>query len=89
MSDTEKALTRYGREIETRNKLEQSTQSRREAVRLAQELLDAGEVDYLAVLDAQRELTSIEDSLVVSETDTITKLISLYTALGGGWVLLD
>lgn len=89
LSDTEKALTRYGREIETRNKLEQSTQSRREAVRLAQELLDAGEVDYLAVLDAQRELTSIEDSLVVSETDTITKLISLYTALGGGWVLLD
>lgn len=85
LSDTEKALTRYGREIETRNKLEQSTQSRKEAVNLAQNLLDAGEVDYLSVLDAQRELTSSEDSLVTSETATITKLISLYSALGGGW----
>jgi len=85
LSDTEKALTRYGREIETRSKLAQSVQSKREAVNIAQELLDAGEVDYLSVLDAQRELTSSEDSLVTSETDTITKLISLYTALGGGW----
>lgn len=83
--DAEKALTRYGHETETFNKLQQSTQSRREAVALAQELLDAGEVDYLAVLDAQRELTVAEDNLVSSEVQTITKLISLYTALGGGW----
>jgi multidrug efflux system outer membrane protein len=85
LSDTEKALTRYGSEIETRNKLDMSVKSRREAVNLAQKLLDAGEVDYLAVLDVQRELTSSEDSLVISETQVITKLISLYTALGGGW----
>lgn len=85
LADSEKALVRYGREIETRNKLQKSAQSRREAVSLAQELLDAGETDYLAVLDAQRELTASEDDLVVSETNTITKLISLYTALGGGW----
>lgn len=85
LADSEKALTRYGREIETLRQLEQSVQSRREAVALAQELLDAGEVDYLAVLDVQRELTSGEDNLVVSEIQTITKLISLYTALGGGW----
>ncbi len=85
LSDTEKALTRYGREIETSRKLFQSVQSRREAVSLSQELLNAGEVDYLAVLDAQRELTSSEDSLVVSETQSIIKLISLYTSLGGGW----
>lgn len=85
LSDTEKSLTRYGREIETRHKLQQSIQSRRSAVALAQQLLDAGEVDYLAVLDAQRELTLGEDSLVLSEIETITKLIALYTALGGGW----
>lgn len=85
LGDTEKALTRYGREIETLNQLEKSVQSRREAVTLAQELLDAGEVDYLAVLDVQRELTAGEDNLIVSEIATITKLISLYTTLGGGW----
>ncbi len=85
LADAEKALTRYGREIETRNQLEKSLQTRRSAVTLAQELLDAGEVDYLAVLDAQRELTTSEDSLVVSEIQTMIKLIALYTALGGGW----
>jgi multidrug efflux system outer membrane protein len=85
LADAETALTRYGREIETRQRLEQSLQSRREAVRLAQELLDVGESDYLAVLDAQRELTSAEDTLVVSETNTIIKLVALYAALGGGW----
>lgn len=85
LSDAEKALTRYGREIETRNKLAQSVASRQQAVDLAQKLLDAGEVDLLSVLDAQRELTTGEDNLVVSETNTIIKLIALYTALGGGW----
>ncbi len=85
LSDTEKALTRYGREIETSHKLNKSVQSRKQAVSLAQELLDAGEVDYLAVLDAQRVLTSSEDDLVVSETQSIIKLVSLYTSFGGGW----
>jgi len=89
LSDTEAALTRYGREVETRTKLEQSAQSRREAVEIAQELLDAGEVDYLAVLDAQRELTSSEDDLVLSQTQAVIKLISLYTSLGGGWSQKD
>jgi multidrug efflux system outer membrane protein len=85
LSDTEKALTRYGREIETRNKLAQSVNSRREAVNLAEVLFDAGEADYLSVLDAQRELTLSEDDLINSEAQTVIKLISLYTALGGGW----
>ena len=85
LRDTESALTRYGREVETRKRLEASVQSRREAFQLAQELLDAGEYDYLEVLDAQRDLVSSEDSLVQSETITITKLVALYTALGGGW----
>lgn len=89
LADAETALTRYGREIETRKKLEQSIQSRRNAVQLAQNLLDAGESDYLEVLDAQRELTSSEDTLVISETNTIIKLVALYTALGGGWEAIN
>lgn len=85
LSDAETALTRYGQEIKTRDLLEKGVKSRQKSVRLAQELLDAGEEDYLAVLDAERELISSEDDLIISETQSITKLISLYTALGGGW----
>jgi len=85
LSDTETALTRYGLELETRKQLEESVQSLRQSMALAKELFDAGEIDYLAVLDSARELTAIEDDLVTSETQSITKLIALYTALGGGW----
>lgn len=89
LSDTETALTRYGLELETRKQLEESVQSLRQSMALAKELFDAGEIDYLAVLDSARELTAIEDDLVTSETQSITKLIALYTALGGGWETVD
>lgn len=89
LADTESALSRYGEELETRRRLEQAVQSRRKSVYLARQLFDAGEQDYLGVLDAERELTSTEDSLVVSETQSITKLIALYAALGGGWEAFD
>lgn len=89
LADTETTLSNYGRELATLRALEQGVQSRRQSVALAQELFDAGEEDYLAVLDAERELTSSEDDLVVSETQTTLKLIALYTALGGGWEIFD
>jgi NodT family efflux transporter outer membrane factor (OMF) lipoprotein len=85
LRDTETALTRYGEELETRRRLELGVGSRRKSVSLAQELFRAGEQDFLAVLDSERELVTSEDDLVVSETQSITKLIALYTALGGGW----
>lgn len=89
LRDTETALTRYGQELETRKRLAQGVASRRKAVKLAKQLFDSGEEDYLSVLDSERELTSSEDDLVQSETQTITKLIALYTALGGGWEEFD
>lgn len=85
LADAETALTRYGQELETRKRLDAGVQSRRQSVALANELFDAGEEDYLAVLDAERELTGSEDDLVISETNSIIKLIALYAALGGGW----
>jgi len=85
VADVETALTRYGRELETRKLLSEGVQSRRKSVKLAQELFDAGEQDYLSVLDAERELTASEDDLVISETQSIVNLVALFTALGGGW----
>ncbi len=85
LADVETALIRYAKEIETRKLLEQGVASRQKSVNLAKQLFEVGEQDYLAVLDAERELITSEDDLVVSETQSITKLISLYTALGGGW----
>ena len=84
LRDAEAALIRYGQELETRKRLAQGVQSRQKSVSLAKELFNSGEQDYLAVVDAERQLISSEDDLIVSETNSITKLIALYTELGGG-----
>ncbi len=85
LRDVETSLTMYGREYETRDRLKKSLKSRKKAVNIAKQLLEAGETDYLTVLDSQREFINGEESLVISETNTVIKLIALYAALGGGW----
>lgn len=85
LRDAEAALARYAQELETRQRLAKGVQSRRKAVTLAKELFNAGEQDYLAVVDAERQLIASEDDLIISETNSITKLVALYNTLGGGW----
>jgi len=47
---------------------------------------DHGSVDYLQVLDAERSLFSAQLELVQKEVDILVALISVYKAMGGGWV---
>ena len=54
---------------------------------LAQLEYDNGQVDYLNVLDAQRNLFSSQLNLVESRSAAYLTLIDIYKALGGGWVL--
>jgi len=44
-----------------------------------------GLVDYQRVLDTQRDLTTLEDNLVITAGSVGTNLVALYRALGGGW----
>jgi len=45
--------------------------------------LETGASDYLAVLVAERQQTSLEDQHVQSETRRATSLAALYKALAG------
>ncbi len=38
------------------------------------------------MLDAERSLLQVEDSLAQSRAETATSLVAVYKALGGGWV---
>jgi len=62
-----------------------SVESQSRAVKLARERFETGIRDFLTVLDAERQLRDVENSLAVSETQVLENLISLYKALGGGW----
>jgi NodT family efflux transporter outer membrane factor (OMF) lipoprotein len=83
--DVEDSIIGYDREQARRVALAQAVASNRRAVDLATQLYSRGLVDFLSVLDAQRELFQAEDLLVRSDTAVTENLIALYKSLGGGW----
>ena len=44
-----------------------------------------GTVDFLVLLDAQRERLAAEDSQAQAEVDLYRGIVAIYKALGGGW----
>jgi outer membrane protein, multidrug efflux system len=85
LEEVQNALVNYSQEQQRRDRLNQAVQHRQLSADLALEQYRAGLVDFLSVLEAQRELYTNEDQLVQSQTDVTTHLVALYRALGGGW----
>ncbi|MBI4756198.1 MAG: efflux transporter outer membrane subunit [Betaproteobacteria bacterium] len=86
LEEVENALVAYAREQERRDALRAAVDAARRAADLARERYAAGITDFQAVLDAQRSLLTLEDQLAASTGQVATNLVSLYKALGGGWV---
>ena len=57
----------------------------REAAKLASQRYEAGDVDLLDVLDAQRTLLTLEEQQVNTSKNRASAHVQLYQALGGGW----
>ena len=53
---------------------------------LARLQFDQGRVDYLNVLDAERSLFAAQVEMVQKDVDLLGALISVYKAMGGGWI---
>ena len=85
LSETENALIACRRSAERLTSLEKATRLARESDEVARQRYQAGEIDFLDVLDSQRTLLSLEDNLLTTRTDRTTAYIRLYQALGGGW----
>jgi outer membrane protein TolC len=58
----------------------------RSAYRLSRIQYEAGAIDFLTLLDAQRTLFESEESLALARFDRLTATVELVRALGGGWV---
>ena len=61
------------------------TASRR-AFDLSERQLQAGTADIVTVLNTQLTLFQAEDSLTQAELARLQAIVSLYQALGGGWM---
>ncbi len=85
LEEVQNALVNFSQEQERRDRLSNAVDQSQLAVDLATQQYRAGLVDFLSVLDAQRELYANEDQLVQSQTSVTTNLVTLYRALGGGW----
>jgi NodT family efflux transporter outer membrane factor (OMF) lipoprotein len=89
LQDVETALVNFTREQQRREALAQSAAASQQAVAVALDLYSAGRTDFLNVLSAQGQLYVTQTALTQSETAVGTDLVSLYKALGGGWVVTD
>ncbi len=56
-------------------------------VHLSRKRYDEGITSYLEVLDALRQYYEGQIDLVQARSDTLTALIQLYRAMGGGWIV--
>jgi multidrug efflux system outer membrane protein len=85
LEETENALVQFGRERARRDALVEAVQASEQAAALADTRYQAGAADFLTTLDAQRTVLSLQMQLAESRTRTVTALVALYKALGGGW----
>jgi NodT family efflux transporter outer membrane factor (OMF) lipoprotein len=83
--EVENALTAWSNEHRRNESLIAAAASARIASELALMQYNSGLVDFQTVLNADRQLIVLEDSLAVSDGEMTANYVRLYKALGGGW----
>ena len=68
-----------------RQEIDSALVAARRSADLAQKLYDAGRSSYLDLLDAQRNLATVERSAVQLRGSQALTTVALIRALGGGW----
>ncbi len=87
LEETEGAFAQFSRNAQRGASLTRAERSAAEASRLARLRYEAGITDFLAVLDADRELLAARDARVLADVASATALVAVYRALGGGWTV--
>ncbi|QHB28792.1 multidrug transporter [Pseudomonas monteilii] len=76
------ARATYGKQLHSQSMLVDNNQH---YFSLAQQRYSEGVDNYLAVLDAQRELFSAQQQLIEDRLNQLQSEVNLFKALGGGW----
>jgi NodT family efflux transporter outer membrane factor (OMF) lipoprotein len=85
LKDAENAMVSFANSRDRLASLNIAVGSARNAALLARNRYTAGLADFQTVLDTERTVLTIEDSVVQTQADHTSALIQLYKALGGGW----
>ena len=85
LEESENAFSDYGKRQQRLVALIRQSESSRTAADLAAIRYREGTVDFLVLLDAQRERLAAEDSQAQAEVELYRGVVAIYKALGGGW----
>lgn len=85
LQDVENALVDLSRNRDRNEALANAVGAARSAAELARLRYSTGLIDFQSVLDSERNVLLLEESLARNRADGVLALISLYKALGGGW----
>ena len=85
LQEVEDSLTDLAQEQVRRGHLAAAASAAQQAADLSLQLYNTGLRDFRDVLDAQRSLLTLQDSLASSDTAVSNDLVRLFKALGGGW----
>lgn len=85
LQDVEDALAGLAATRERLATLERAGESARNASLLATQRHAAGLIDFVTVLDTQRTLLNVQDSIATARAELASAQVRLYKALGGGW----
>ncbi len=85
LHDVNNALVNYEAQQGQEAALARAVVQQRRALGLAQDQYRAGLVDFLNVLDAERQLLAGQQQVAQAQASVSTDLVQLYKALGGGW----
>jgi NodT family efflux transporter outer membrane factor (OMF) lipoprotein len=88
-ADVDRALAAVRKLAEQERLQRESLESSRRAYELAGQRLREGTVDIVTVLNVQQSLFQAEDALTLVRLARLLASISLYQALGGGFVTVD
>jgi len=89
LRDVEDALVAYANEQDHHAALTEAVASAQDSVAISKDQYKQGIIDFLQLLDAQRQLLSVQDDLAQSDQAIATNLVALYKSLGGGWEAED
>jgi len=85
ITEVDSMLFAYGRSQENEDRIDQALKASEKAVSKAVSLYNAGLIDHLSVLDAQRQKRVIEDRQVAARLQVAQVTVGVYKSLGGDW----
>ncbi len=85
LEESANAFSDYAKNQQRLLALLRQSEASRAAAEQARVRYREGEVDFLVLLDAERERLAAEDAQALAEVELYRGIVAIYKALGGGW----